>query len=102
MSEADKSDWAARSQALTADWIVAARDGVDAQGPEAQALAARHIDWLSGITGTPGAGGMPDACYLRSLAEMYVADERFAATYGGVESAAFVREALVTYAERII
>jgi hypothetical protein len=34
------------------------------------------------------------------LAEMYVADERFAATYGGVDSATVVRDALVVFARR--
>jgi hypothetical protein len=31
---------------------------------------------------------------------MYVADPRFAANYGGVEGATFVRDALAVYAER--
>jgi MerR family transcriptional regulator, thiopeptide resistance regulator len=31
---------------------------------------------------------------------MYVADERFAANYGGVEGATFVRDAMTAFAER--
>ncbi len=31
---------------------------------------------------------------------MYVADERFAANYGGVDGASFVRDALTVYAEK--
>jgi hypothetical protein len=37
--------------------------------------------------------------YVIGLGEMYVADERFAANYGGEAGAAFVRDALRTYAE---
>jgi hypothetical protein len=29
---------------------------------------------------------------------MYVADERFAANYGGIEGAQYVRDGLITYA----
>jgi hypothetical protein len=36
------------------------------------------------------------------LAEMYVADPRFAQNYGGPEGAAFVRDALRAYAERML
>lgn len=99
MTEAEKAEWARRSQSLSDDWIAAVRRGADATGPEAQALASRHVDWLSGIPGTPGAGGAPERDYIVGLAEMYVADERFAATYGGAESAAFVRDALLAYAD---
>ncbi len=36
--------------------------------------------------------------YVTGLGEMYVADPRFAANYGGDAGAAFVRDALRTYA----
>ena len=38
--------------------------------------------------------------YVVGLAEMYVADPRFAANYGGEEGATFVRDALHEYAAR--
>ena len=82
-------------------WQDAAARGADPQGQEAQALAARHVDWLRGIPGTPAAGVASDgdiAGYVRGLGEMYVADERFAANYGGAAGAAFVRDALAAYA----
>jgi DNA-binding transcriptional MerR regulator len=100
MTDPERAEWSARSRALADDWVAAAHRGVDPSGPEAQALAARHVDWLSGIPGTPGAGGEPDRDYVLGLAEMYVADERFAATYGGVDSATVVRDALVVFARR--
>ena len=37
--------------------------------------------------------------YVTGLGEMYVADPRFAANYGGADGAAFVRDALKIYAE---
>ncbi|WP_455132495.1 TipAS antibiotic-recognition domain-containing protein [Microbacterium aurum] len=68
---------------------------------EAQELAARHVAWLRGIPGTPAADPHGDiAGYVRGLGEMYVADERFGANYGGVAGATFVRGALAVYADR--
>jgi DNA-binding transcriptional MerR regulator len=85
---------------LNADWQAAWRDGGDLAGERAQALAERHTRWLAGIPGTPGhAEGRPPAEYVLGLAEMYVADERFAASYGGAEGAAFVRDALTAWVD---
>ncbi|MEZ5190863.1 MAG: TipAS antibiotic-recognition domain-containing protein [Schumannella sp.] len=76
---------------LRSDWIEAAQRGIDPAGDEAQALAKRQFEWLRGIPGTPGGGAAgPTKEYFTGLAEMYVADERFAANYGGAEGAAFV------------
>lgn len=100
MSAAEKADWQQRQKQLAADWSAAATAGLAADGPEAQALAARHADWLAGIPGTPQVNGRPAKQYLVGLGEMYVADDRFGANYGGVEGASFVRNALAVYAER--
>ena len=97
MSEDERKAWTAAAAQLGADWIAAARaPGARADSPAAQQLAQRHIQWLQSIPGTPaaGPGGELDR-YVRGLAEMYVADERFAANYGGAEGAAFVRDALL-------
>lgn len=61
-----------------------------------QQLAARHYDWIV----RSWQGTRPTAAELRGLAEMYVADTRFAANYtrihpGGAE---FVRDALLVFA----
>jgi MerR family transcriptional regulator, thiopeptide resistance regulator len=86
---------------LGADWIEAARRGIDPGSDEAQALAQRQFDWLRGIPGTPGGGGTgPTKEYFTGLGEMYVADPRFAKNYGGEAGAAFVRDAMSVYAER--
>lgn len=95
---------------LNAAWIALGESGADATGPEAAALARRHVAWLRAFPGSPANNG-PDAsghdpeapidestaAYVRGLAEMYVADERFAANYGGADGAAFVRDALLAY-----
>jgi DNA-binding transcriptional MerR regulator len=101
MSAAEKGVWQQRQQALSADWQAAALRGVDPASDEAQALAQRQFDWLRGIPGTPGGGAdAPPRAYFVGLAEMYVADERFAANYGGVSGAEFVRDAMLVFAER--
>jgi DNA-binding transcriptional MerR regulator len=100
-SPAEQAEWKARLAALQHDWVAAAERGDDPAGQAAQQLAKRHADWLASVPGTPGAGtGAPAKAYLTGLAEMYVADERFAANYGGAENAAFIRDALLIYAER--
>ena len=99
MTDDERTAWKARSAQLNRDWTAAADDAeVSPDSATAQQLAARHIEWLRGIPGTPAAepGGDLDG-YVRGLAEMYVADERFAANYGGVAGATFVRDALLAY-----
>lgn len=101
MSGAERTAWQERAAGLAADWAAAAGRGVDPAGEEAQSLARRQVEWLAGIPGTPGFGSQPPAEYLRGLGELYVADERFAATYGGVRGAEFVRDALAEYAAHL-
>ncbi|MCK9794442.1 TipAS antibiotic-recognition domain-containing protein [Isoptericola sp. 4D.3] len=96
-----QKEWQARTRELGEAWGRAAQSGIDPTSDEAQALAARHAEWLGGIPGTPGSErDRPTKEYLVGLAEMYVADPRFAKNYGGTEGATFVRDALVAYAER--
>ncbi len=99
MSAEERGDWKARSHELGLAWIAAAQSGADPTGEVGQELAERHVAWLTGIPGTPAHEPGGDLTgYVLGLAEMYVADERFAASYGGVEGAAFVRAALQAYA----
>jgi len=103
MSDAEKAAWKDRADRLGDDWAAAAESGVTAESAEAQDLARRHADWLADIPGTPGHGtGAPAKEYLAGLGDMYVADPRFAANYGGVEGATLVRDALRIYAERAL
>ncbi|WP_029145003.1 MerR family transcriptional regulator [Microbacterium luticocti] len=100
MTAAEREAWQQRVAQLQADWQDAAARGIRPDAPEAQQLAARHVAWLRGIPGTPaGTPGGDLVGYLLGLGEMYVADPRFAAAYGGVEGATFVRDALRSYVE---
>ncbi|MGB3731020.1 MerR family transcriptional regulator [Microbacterium sp.] len=100
MSESDRAGWKQRVAELGRDWIAAAESGIDPASVEAQAIAARHVEWLTGIPGTPAAAPGGDVkAYVIGLGEMYVADPRFGANYGGEQGAAFVRDALRVYAE---
>jgi MerR family transcriptional regulator, thiopeptide resistance regulator len=101
MSQQRKDAFKETSRQLGVDWIAAAERGVAPESDEAQALAARQFEWLRGIPGTPGGGAAgPTREYFVGLAEMYVADPRFAANYGGVDGATFVRDAMKAYADR--
>ena len=101
MSKAEQSAWRLASRDLTSAWADAATRGVDPGSEEAQLLAGRQNSWLSAIPGTPGAGsGNADSDYLLGLAAMYVADERFAANYGGIHGAEFVAASMRVFVER--
>lgn len=99
-SAAEKREWMQRQKSLAADWATAAEQQVDPSTGEAQVLAQRHFDWLAGVPCTPSTATGPSKEYFIRLGEMYVADERFGANYGGAEGAAFVRDAMAVYAER--
>jgi MerR family transcriptional regulator, thiopeptide resistance regulator len=110
MSGDEKAAWQRRASDLGRDWVAAAEAGLAPESEEAQALAKRHVDWLTDIPGTPASAGSaaeaPGADvkgYVIGLGEMYVADPRFGATYatseGGIAGAEFVRDALRVYAE---
>lgn len=104
MSDAERAAWQQRVSDLGRDWIAAAESGIDPASAEAQDIARRHVEWLTGIPGTPAAvpGGDVKA-YVIGLGDMYVADPRFGANYatsaGGTVGAEFVRDALRVYAE---
>jgi DNA-binding transcriptional MerR regulator len=99
MGPAEQQAWKARVAGLGRDWIAAATGGVDPGSAGAQDLARRHVAWLTSIPGTPASDDGGDTRgYVLGLADMYVADPRFAANYGGEAGAAFVRDALRIYA----
>ncbi|MFG6492632.1 MerR family transcriptional regulator [Microbacterium sp. P03] len=101
-SAEDRSEWKRRLSDLTRDWVSAAESGVAADSAEAQSLAARHVEWLGSVPGTPMATGEAKA-YVQGLGEMYVADPRFGENYvtsaGGSAGAEFVRDALQVFAD---
>lgn len=100
MSDDERRAWGERAARLGADWTAAAASGIAPDSPEAQDLARRHADWLGTVPGTPtSAPGVPAREYLLGLGDMYVADPRFAANYGGEAGARFVRDALRVWAD---
>lgn len=79
---------------IAAGYAAAREAGEGATSERVQALVARHHRWV-------GAGWQtaePDLDAFVGLGDMYVADERFAASYGGAEGAAFVRDAIRAFA----
>ncbi len=101
LGAAGQQEWKAHSARLIQDWVAAAASGEAPEGPHAQELAARHVDWLRAVPGTPAAEPDGDLkAYVTGLGDMYVADSRFAANYGGEAGATFVRDALRAYADQ--
>ncbi|MCL1899990.1 MAG: MerR family transcriptional regulator [Promicromonosporaceae bacterium] len=95
LGEAGQAEAKAKVAELNSAWAAAARAEVVPDSDRAQELAARHLAWLASVPGTPRAADgslLPE--YVAGLGEMYVADERFAANYGGSQGAALVRDAL--------
>ncbi|WP_067185532.1 MerR family transcriptional regulator [Microtetraspora niveoalba] len=92
--------WKQATDELVAAWVAAWKAGVSPTSERAQSLAARHVQWLCEIPGTPTAEGDRDRSIqmVKGLGHMYVDDPAFATTYHSVEGAAFVRDALHEYA----
>ncbi|GGC56286.1 MerR family transcriptional regulator [Hoyosella rhizosphaerae] len=98
LSKQDKADFMAEVASLNQDWQDAHADKCAPDGERAQALAERHYRWLTSAY----QGKAPVRQHLLSLAEMYVADSRFAANYEatpGDGGAVFVRDALIIWAD---
>ena len=100
LSQDQKDDFLIAAAELIEDWKAAAASGGAPDAAEAQAMAKRQYDWLGTIPGTPRTpSGGTSRDYYTGLAEMYVADDRFAKNYGGVEGATFVRDAMLAFAD---
>jgi DNA-binding transcriptional MerR regulator len=98
-TRAEQQEFQREQAARARAWLELAQADASPTSPEAQRLAARHVSWLRGIPGTPAESGDDDVLrrYVLGLADLYAADDRFAANYGGAEGAAFVRAALRHY-----
>lgn len=94
LGDADKQAFTDEAAAISAAWRQARHEGVPVDDPQVQEIAARHVRWIQ----RGWAGKKPSADAVTGLAQMYVADERFARNYGGVEGASYVRDALTQYA----
>ncbi|PRY00716.1 MerR family transcriptional regulator [Allonocardiopsis opalescens] len=98
----EQMEWKRDTDDLVAAWVAAWEDGESPGSPRAQALAARHVAWLGAIPGTPVADGDRERSIelVRDLGRIYVEDPNYAAAYGGVAAAAFVRDSLREYTRR--
>jgi hypothetical protein len=83
----------AEGVALKVEYLDAKDAGLSVTNEVVTALVIRHRTWI-----TQGWGGIePTAEQFIGLGQMYVADERFARHYGGVEGASYVRDAIVAW-----
>jgi DNA-binding transcriptional MerR regulator len=91
--------WKRDTDELIAAWVAAWNDGVSPGSDRAHAVAARHVEWLRQIPGTPVAEGDRERSIqlVRCLGRMYVENPSFSATYGGTDCATFVRDSLDEY-----
>jgi MerR family transcriptional regulator, thiopeptide resistance regulator len=94
LSDDEKRAFQQRHADLARDWAAARTAGEPVDGATAQALARRHVEWLS-VTMTP------DREYVANIGQMYVDDPRFGRNYDrhGEGTSAYVRDALRSYAE---
>jgi DNA-binding transcriptional MerR regulator len=95
-SKDERREYQQQHTQIAADYATARAAEEPADSETVQAIVARHVDWLNltaAITGGP-----ITAERLRYYGDMYVGDPRFAANYGGLEGAEFVRDAFAHYA----
>lgn len=94
LTDDDKRGFQQEHADIAAAWEAAREAGLAADSEQVQAIAARHVAWIA--VGWQGRTPTPDE--LAGLAQMYVADERFAANYGGTRGAQYVCDGLTAYA----
>ena len=83
----------ARGRELVAALKEAAERGLAPDAEEFQILIRAHHAWIAQQWAR-----VPEAAAYTGLGDMYVADPRFAANYGGVAQATAVRDAMAVYA----
>lgn len=96
-SDAEKKAYQQQHVDIAGDYAAAREARLASSSDEVQAIVARHVDWLNLAAAVTG--GPITAQRLLGYGDMYVADERFAANYGGKEGAEFVRDAFDTFAK---
>ncbi|GAA2394386.1 TipAS antibiotic-recognition domain-containing protein [Streptomyces glaucosporus] len=98
LSEDDRKEFMRRQTDIAADFARAHRAGLAPDADEVRAITRRHYEWVA----VGWQGRRPTAESFAGLGRMYTDDPRFAATYDrhGEGTAAFVRDAMIAYAER--
>ncbi len=94
MGAEDRAAFRGESADIAAAYAACRAAGAPVDGVEVQAIAERHYRWVGSAWQTAS----PEPAAFAGLGEMYVADERFAAQYGGTEGAAYVRDAMRAFA----
>lgn len=85
----------AKSFDVNAALRTAAESGTDPASDSFQALVADHYAWVT----DHWSGRRPDRDAYFGLSDLYVADDRFAAAYGGKANAEIIRAAMRTWVE---
>lgn len=93
LTRAERDAFLAEGVALKDEYLSAKADGLAVTDPVVVELVVRHRTWIA-----QGWGGLePTDEQFLGLAQMYVADERFARNYGGVDGASYVRDAIIAW-----
>ncbi|MEY4396262.1 MAG: hypothetical protein RLZZ40_18 [Actinomycetota bacterium] len=95
LGELGQKAFMAEGTALRTGYTDAREQGLAVDSEAVVALVERHRVWISQAWG----GIDPTAEQFRGLADMYVADERFARHYGGHDGASYVRDAIYAWTE---
>lgn len=96
-SAEEKARFAGQHADIARDYAAAREAGADAASARVQAIVERHVDWLN--LSAELTGGVINRERLLGYGDMYVADPRFAANYGGLDGAEYVRDAFCAYAD---
>jgi hypothetical protein len=95
LGELGQKAFMAEGTALRTGYTEARDQGLAVDSDVVVALVERHRVWITQAWG----GVEPTAEQFRGLADMYIADERFARHYGGADGANFVRDAIYAWTE---
>lgn len=93
MTDAERQADDARSLDVNVALREAAEAGVAPESERFQSLVADHHRWIIAQWG----GKVPDRHAYAGLAQLYITDARFAATYGGQENAEVIRNAMLLW-----
>ncbi len=97
-TDAEKKTFKDQHKQIARGYALAHDAGLAPESDMVQAIVGRHLNWLN--LSAVVTGGLVSPERFIGYGEMYAADERFAANYGGRPGAEFVRDAIATFAER--